>query len=112
MKSLIALLLVLIMWDSFAEEIKVTKMNRSNGFHSRFDLKSNLSEKLVLDCQSFLQGLMFGEKPQTQDMILLADWECEQLMTDMKKSTSSFSKHCLEVDYQTMSLISHSSCGR
>lgn len=112
MKSIITLLFALIVCDTYADEIKVSKMVRTQGFHSRFDLKTNLSEKLVLDCQSFLQGLSFGEKPQTQDMILLADWECEELMSDMKKSTSSFSKHCLEIDYQTMSLVSHRHCGR
>lgn len=108
MKTVIAMILMLALYDAKATELVVKKMKRSEGYSERYDLKTSMDEKVVLDCQSFIQGLLFGENGE--NAILLQEWECDELIVDMKKSFSQFKKHCLEVDVERSVLDSQHTC--
>jgi hypothetical protein len=108
MKTIFAMILVLALYDASAMEIKVNRMNRTPGYSQRYDLKTSLEEKVVLDCQSFIQGLLFG--PLGENVVMLQEWECQELMVDMKKSLTRFKKHCLEVDPDRSVLDSQQAC--
>lgn len=81
----------------WAEVIQVKKMKRDGELERSYILVSNLPEKLVLDCQSFIQGLRFGEGADASTL-LMDQWECEELHKRIKRSVSSLRKHCIDVD--------------
>ena len=108
MKTIFAMILVFALYDASALEIKVNRMNRSSGYSERYDLKTSFDDKVVLDCQSFIQGLLFGQVGER--VIMLQEWECQELIGDMKKSFSTFKKHCLEVDQERNVMDSHHTC--
>ena len=109
MKSVIALILVLNLIEALALEVQVSGMNNVQDFESRFDLVSPHPQKVVLDCQSFVQGLFFGPVGE-EEIIMLEEWECEELMGDMKKTIDQKEKHCLEVDFDRSVLDQQKSC--
>jgi len=108
MKTLVAMILILALYDASALEIKVKRMNRTPGYSQRYDLKTSLDEKVVLDCQSFVQGLLFG--PIGEGLIMLQEWECQELMGDMKKSVHGLKQHCLEIDFDRSILDNQQTC--
>ena len=108
MKTIVAMILLLSLFDASALEFKVNRMQRASGYYARFDLKTSLEEKVVLDCQSFIQGLFFGSVGE--GVIMLQEWECAELMNDMKQSIHKFKKHCIDVDYDRGVLDSQHSC--
>lgn len=102
MKFVIGLILVLCFFDVHAVEVKVKKMSLESGFHHRHNLKTSFPEKMVLDCQSFVQGLTVGEYPGETFFMLEPD-ECEALQDRMKSSLSKFQKHCLDLEEEIRS---------
>jgi hypothetical protein len=108
MKTVFALILVFALFDATALEIQVSRMKKISGYSERYDLKTSLDEKVVLDCQSFIQGLLFG--PVGESAIMLEEWQCDELTQEMKKSMSQFKKHCLEVDRDRAVLDSQHAC--
>jgi hypothetical protein len=108
MKTIVAMILLFTLFEASALDIKVNRMQRESGYYARFDLKTSLDEKVVLDCQSFVQGLFFG--PIGEGVIMLQEWECAELMNDMKQSVRRFKKHCLEVDQDRSVLDSQHTC--
>lgn len=108
MKMIFSIILLLALFDATALEIKVNRMQKASGYYAKFDLKTSLDEKVVLDCQSFIQGLFFG--PLGEGVIMLQEWECTELMNDMKQSVYAFKKHCLEVDFDRSILDSQKTC--
>ena len=108
MKMVIAMILMFGLYDASALEIRVKRMSRTPGFSERYVLKTGLDEKVVLDCQSFVQGLLFG--PVGEGVIMLQEWECQELVGDMKKSIRRFRPHCLEVDFERSVLDTQQTC--
>lgn len=108
MKTVFAMILMLVLNDASAFEVKVSRMKKVSGYTQRYDLKNSLNEKVFLDCQSFVQGLEFGAPGE--NVVMLAEWECDELIVDMKASHSQFKKHCLEIDPENSVLESHGSC--
>ena len=108
MKAVIALILAFSLFEVSAVEIQVHKMKKSPGYDERYDLNTSMDEKIVVDCQSFVQGLLFGEVGES--VVMLPEWECDELIVDMKKSVSRFKKHCLEVDRDRAVMDSHQTC--
>lgn len=108
MKMVFTMILMLALYDASAVEIKVKRMNRTPGFDQRYDLKTNMDEKVVLDCQSFVQGLLFGNLGE--GVIMLQEWECQELLTDMKKSLHGFKPHCMDVDFERSVMDGQQTC--
>lgn len=97
MKTLFASVLLLSSLVSMAAEIRVKKISQDGELERSYVLKTNLSEKVVLDCQSFIQGLRVGEY-DTAYTYLLEPWECEELQDRVKSSLRKFQHHCIDVE--------------
>jgi len=110
MKAVFAMILMLALYDASAAEIEVSRMNRVSGYSERYDLKTSLNEEVVLDCQSFIQGLLFGQLGESA--ILLQEWECEELTQGMKKSFRHLKTHCLEIDLESGVLLAQQTCAQ
>jgi len=108
MKTIVLMILMLALYDASAEEVKVTRMSRVSGYTERFELKTSIDEKVMLDCQSFIQGILMG--PMGETAIMLQEWECEELMHDMKKSLQKRQPHCLEIDFDRNIMDTQGTC--
>lgn len=97
MKALIGLILVLTFVELHAAEIRVKKMSRDGDLDRSYVLKTNLSEKVVIDCQSFIQGLRVGEFEQAHTF-MLDEEECDGLTKRIKASVQKKREHCIDVE--------------
>jgi hypothetical protein len=96
MKFLLAAL-VLVSFSIFSEEIRVKKMTKDGELERSFVLKTNLQEKVVLDCQSFIQGLRIGEYEQAT-VFMLDPESCTDLQNRIRLSLRKYRHHCIEVE--------------
>lgn len=95
MRNILVILLVLVLSSfAFAVEIRVEDMTLVEGLDRSFVLKTSLPDKVVLDCQSFIQGLNIG----TENLFLLDPDECEGLQDRIFSTISETKQHCLEVE--------------
>jgi hypothetical protein len=97
MKVLFGLVLALTVSVGFAAEIKVKKMTKDGELERSFILKTNLKEKVVLDCQSFIQGLRVGEYEEATTFMLDPE-ECDNLQARLKGSLRKLQNHCIDVE--------------
>ncbi len=89
--------MILFMSQTHAEVIKVKRMVGERDLERSYVLKTNLNQKIVLDCQSFIQGLRFGEFEEARTVIMDSD-ECEALQKRIRASLIRLQKHCVDVD--------------
>lgn len=97
MKYLVGLILLLSVLEGRAEEIRVKKMSQDGQLERSFILKTNLAEKVVIDCQSFIMGLRIGEYEQAFTY-MMGDQECDELQQRIRASLKRAQQHCIEVD--------------
>lgn len=109
MKHYLLMSLAILVLPTHAAEIRVSHMTLSTGFDFRYNLTTSIKDPVILDCQSFIQGLFIGASGAEQT-ILMAEWECEELVSEMNESLGRKEKHCLEVDTDRGELTSHQSC--
>lgn len=95
MKTILGVIFFLS-FSALAEEIKVSKMTQDRDLERSFVLKTNLSQKVVLDCQSFIQGLRIGEQAQAYTY-LLDEQECHGLQKRIRSSLRKFQHHCIDI---------------
>lgn len=93
----IALGLMIFSFTASALDIKVSRLSSEGGMERSFILKTNLSEKVVLDCQSFMQGLYIGPR-NNNNFSFLDPEQCESLHSRIKQSLSNHQRHCLDVE--------------
>ena len=96
MKIIITFFFISFSVFTFAEEIKVSKMTKDGELERSFVLRTNLKEKVVIDCQSFIQGLRIGEF-ESAFTYLLEPEECEGLQERIRSSLKRYQKHCIDV---------------
>jgi hypothetical protein len=97
MKLLVISILLVNSFMIFAQEVKVSRMTRDGDLERSYVLKTNLPLKVVLDCQSFIQGLRLGEY-EAASTILLDEQECDGLSQRINSSMKKGLKHCIEID--------------
>jgi hypothetical protein len=97
MKVIFGLVLFLTFLELHAVEIRVKKLARDGELERSFVLKTNMPERIVLDCQSFIQGLRVGEFESAYTFMLEPD-ECSDLHIRIKSSLRKFQNHCIDVD--------------
>lgn len=97
MKFITLLVVSMMIGYAHAEEVKVSSMKVVEGMDRSFSLKTNLNEKVILDCQSFIQGLTFGENGSSS-LYMMDAHECENLYSNMRESFKKRQKHCIEID--------------
>lgn len=90
-------LLLVLSFSSIASEIKVKKMLKDGELERSFVLQTNLPEKVVLDCQSFIQGLRIGEYESAMTYLLMPE-DCEGLQDRVRASLKKWKNHCIDVD--------------
>lgn len=96
MKKLLAFLIIAFSSFAQSEEIKVSKMTKDGELERSFVLETNLNDKVVIDCQSFIQGLRIGQFEAAYTYLLEPD-ECEGLQERIRRSLRSYQKHCIDV---------------
>ncbi len=98
MKAFFTLLVLSCSFSSFAVRIKVDDwkyyLDMERSFHL---ITQSVEQKVRLDCQSFLQGIMIGEYEDTA-LIMLDTQTCQDLSQRIQKSISRNMSHCLEVE--------------
>ena len=62
-----------------------------------FFLKTQLDDKVLLDCQSFLQGIYIGPRNGGAFFMMEPD-ECEGLYNRIRGSLRKWKKHCIEIE--------------
>jgi hypothetical protein len=97
MKALIGLILVLGFIELHAAEIRVKKMSKDGDLDRSFVLKTNLTDKVVIDCQSFIQGLRVGEYDQAH-VYMLDEQDCDGLSSRIRASVQKKREHCIDVE--------------
>lgn len=97
MKTLL-LSLSILSFSIHAEELKVSNMKNTPGMDRSFVLKTKLPQKVVLDCQSFIQGLSIGEQLYMMDAS-----HCESVAKNMMDSFKSSRSHCIDVEDEVRS---------
>ena len=97
MKYILRLSLFVFTVSAFAVEVKVRKMTRDRDLDRSFVLTTQLNDKVVLDCQSFIMGLQIGEYESTNHFLLDPD-ECDSLQARIKTSLRKLQKHCIDVE--------------
>jgi len=102
MKHIFTLLILCAGLNTFPEEIKVSQMSPDGEMDRSFVLRTNLPDKVVLDCQSFIQGLRIGEQEHAIFFIMDAE-ECEALQNRVHGSLKRSLLHCLDVDQEVRS---------
>lgn len=90
---------ILIISTAFvsADEIRVSRMTKDGSLERSFVLKTNIPNKVVIDCQSFIQGLRIGEYEQAINYLLDPE-ECESLQFRIRSSLKKGNYHCIDVD--------------
>lgn len=98
MKYLIGTVLLLSALSANAFEIKVHKMTALPGMDRSFKLHTaTIPDPMVLDCQSFVQGLTIGKGQEDEVFYFLDPQDCEELFDRTYQSLKSRKKHCLDV---------------
>lgn len=97
MKYLVGIVLLLSVIEGFAEEIRVRKMTQDGELERSYVLKTNLTEKVVIDCQSFIQGLRIGEYENAFTYMLDPE-ECDGLQSRIRASLKKLQHHCIDVE--------------
>lgn len=91
------LVLMFLMTSAFGFELRVSGMSLEPEMQQSFELQTNHSKPVTLDCQSFLQGLYLGPRNSTV-LIMLEAWECEELFHRIDDSLQGEHAHCLDVE--------------
>jgi hypothetical protein len=99
MKKLIFVSLFLAHFELLASDIRVKKMSKDGDLERSFVLKTNLVEKVVIDCQSFIQGLRIGEYELAYTFIL-DEQDCEDLTNRIRATIQKKREHCIDVEDQ------------
>lgn len=97
MKLFFGLVLLLSFLEANAVEIRVKKMVKDGELERSYILKTNQPEKIVLDCQSFIQGLRVGEFENAYTFMMDPE-ECDGLQARVRSSLRKFQNHCIDVE--------------
>lgn len=97
MKYLLVSFFLFYLNPSESAEIKVRKMLRDGELERSHVLVTNLSEKVVLDCQSFIQGLRIGVYEDAYTFILDPQ-DCDDLSLRIRTSLRKLRNHCIDVE--------------
>ncbi|MFA5584025.1 MAG: hypothetical protein WDA09_07395 [Bacteriovoracaceae bacterium] len=98
MRLILGLLIALFTTSVFALEIKVDDWRKDRDMDRSIVLfTQSVPEKVALDCQSFIQGMWFGEFEEAYVVLMDPD-QCMGLIDRIKSSIKRGSSHCIEID--------------
>ena len=90
------LLILLVSFPLMAEVLMVSRMKNEASMDRSFILKTQLEDKVLLDCQSFLQGIYIGPRDGGA-FFMMEPHECEALHNKIRGSLRKFKKHCIDI---------------
>lgn len=102
MKYLLVMLMMTFTHNLYANVVRVKKISREPQMDRSYVLTTNLPQKVVLDCQSFIQGLRIGEYEQAQVFMMDPD-ECMDLQDRIRKGIRRSQDYCIDVDDEVRS---------
>ena len=91
-----ALFFLLLSFPLMADVLTVSGMKNEPSMERSFILKTQLQDKVLLDCQSFLQGIYIGPRDGGAFFMMEPD-ECESLYNRVKGSLRKLKKHCIDI---------------
>lgn len=89
--------LVLVSFPVIADILTVSSMRKESAMDRSFILKTQLQDKVLLDCQSFLQGIYIGPRDGGA-FYMMEPHECEELYNNIRGSLRKFKKHCIDIE--------------
>ncbi len=90
-------IVLLLSFPLMADVLTVSAMKGEPGFSQSFVLKTQLKDKVLLDCQSFMNGIYVGPRDGGHFFMLDAE-ECQNLYNNIRGSLLKFKKHCIEIE--------------
>lgn len=102
MKLLLGFIILFSSIEAFTEQVKVSAMSPDGEMDRSFVLTTSFPEKVVLDCQSFIQGLRIGEQEQATFFIMDPN-DCEGMQNRVHNSLILNQLHCIDVDQDILS---------
>lgn len=100
MKLILGFLSILYVTASLAFEIKVDDWKKHRDMERSILLVTqSVSARVNLDCQSFIQGMWFGEFEESYVVLIEPD-QCMALFDRIKSSIRRGSSHCIEIDQE------------
>ena len=92
-----ALLFLLVSFPVLAEVLTVRSMKNEPQMDRSFYLRTQLEDKVLLDCQSFLQGIYIGPRNGGAFYMMEPD-ECAGMYQRIRGSLKKFKKHCIRIE--------------
>jgi hypothetical protein len=92
-----ALLFLLVSFPLMADVLTVSGMKGEPNMERSFFLKTQLEDPVLLDCQSFLQGIYIGPR-NGGAFFMMEPPECEALYNHIRGSLRKFKKHCIDIE--------------
>ena len=91
--------------------LKVNHLKKESGFDRRFILSGDFKNQAILDCQSFIQGILTDLRGK-EELIYLEPWECEEIKNRMSSSIRRRESYCLDIEKEDLVLDHYYACGR
>ena len=91
------LLMLLVSLPLMADVLTVSGMKNEPSMDRSFILKTQLQDKVLLDCQSFLQGIYIGPRDGGA-FFMMEPHECEALHNNIRSSLRKWKKHCIDIE--------------
>ncbi len=92
-----ALMLFMLSFPLMADVLTVSSMKKEPQMDRSFFLRTQLEDKVLLDCQSFLQGIYIGPRNGGAFFMMEPD-ECATLYNRIRSSHRKFKKHCIDIE--------------
>ncbi len=102
MKRFLCLIVSVSAASLFAAELRISELALEPQMDRSFVLTTSLPHRVVLDCQSFIQGLNIITEDDAKLYLLEPD-ECEELYYRIDDSLGSSRRHCIELDSELRS---------
>ncbi len=98
MKTALGFILLFTFLEAYAVELKVYRKSKLQHMDRSFVLHTKSTpDQVVLDCQSFIQGINIG-KAEDAVLFMMDAQDCEDLYHRIDGSLRKSQKHCIEVD--------------
>jgi hypothetical protein len=92
-----AFLVLFLSFPLMADVLTVSGIKGEPGMHQSFILKTQLDDKVLLDCQSFMNGIYIG--PRAGGLFFMLDSsECQALYENIRGSLKKHKKHCIDIE--------------
>lgn len=109
MKNLVVLTFLLFSFTTNAATERVLMLDYvGTGIDRMFEVKTSKYDQVILDCQSFIQGLTFYKDSQIAYTFYIDSYECEGLHDYLQSANENKVAICLEINGKNLEIIESS----